>query len=59
MARRGVHRGWEYKKINTVGSIIDRGEWGIGKGKRRVVAHLWDGSEKVTNFSRNYSGEVH
>ena len=33
-ARCGTHQGGEYKGINTVSSIIDRGELGFGQGNR-------------------------
>jgi len=34
MARCGAHQGGEYKGINTVSSVIDRGELGFGQGNR-------------------------
>ena len=35
MARSGAHQGGEYKGINTVSSIIERGELRFGQGNRR------------------------
>jgi len=41
MSRCGVHQGGEYKRINTVSSISNRGEAGSDEGKRREVHHEW------------------
>jgi len=53
MARSGVHRGREYRGINTVRNIIRRGEWCTVEGKSNNITS-WDWS-KVTNLSRETS----
>ena len=55
-ARCGAHQGGEYKGINTVSSIIDRGELGFGQRNRRRE-YITSGDWSEVNYSSKGVGD--